>query len=188
VIDYVGDLSRADARLLRALAEQSEFILEFGCGASTQIFAAYGRRSVDAVETDPAWIEKTRRNLAALDIRRPVAFTSYLEFRPTRFYDLVFVDGIDELRQAFALAIWPSLSVDGLMAFHDTRRTEPHGESTTTDVQNVCAVIERYSTEIASVEFNRDDSNITVVAKRAPLPYEDWNLAERRTLQQIGLA
>lgn len=193
MIDYVGDLSRRDAELLRELAQRSPRILEFGAGASTQIFAAYGRGIVESVDTDPTWIERTKRNLTALgliapNLSRPFVFHRFEQFRPTPPYDLIFVDGVDELRAAFAFLTWPALAVGGVMAFHDTRRTAPHGASLTSDVQNVCALIERHSPEIDGVVLNQHDSNTTVVTKRAPLALEDWNAIEGRTLAQIGLA
>lgn len=188
MIDYVGDVSREDAKLLRSLAERSDRILEFGCGASTQIFAAYGRGVVHSVETHPEWIAKTRRNLASLGIERPVHFHQVAGFQPEGQYDLVFVDSIDELRQHLALMAWPFVSVGGAMCFHDTRRTKPHGESLTSDVQNVCALIERYSPEIEFIALNEDDSNTTVVTKRAPLLYVDWMKSEERTPEQMGIA
>jgi len=185
---YIGDLSRADATLLQQLAARAARILEFGCGASTQLFAAYGQDRVESVETDPAWIAKTERHLAALPDARPVVFHRWESFRPEGPYDLIFNDGIDRLREAFAFATWPHLQVGGVCCFHDTRRTRPHGGSATTDVQNVCALVARHAAEIERVELNREASNITVVTKRAPLPYEDWNVVEGRSPAQIGLA
>ncbi|MGH6742366.1 MAG: class I SAM-dependent methyltransferase [Bradyrhizobium sp.] len=188
MIEYIGDVSREDAALLRSIAERSSRILEFGCGASTQIFRAYGAGSVESVETDPAWIEKTHRNLRALGLDQPVTVHLYQTFEPAGQYDLIFVDGIDERRQEFALLTWPALTVGGAMCFHDTRRTKPHGPSPTSDVQNVCALIERHSPEIETVFVNRNNSNTTVVMKRAPLLYEDWMQTEDRTPAQMGIA
>jgi predicted O-methyltransferase YrrM len=188
MIPYVGDLSRADAELLRSLACRSTRILEFGAGASTQIFATYGSGVVYSVEMDPAWIERTARNLKALRVRQRVDFRGPHDALPFGSFDLIFIDSTDELRAGFAFCSWKMLAVGGKMCFHDTRRTKPHGASTTTDVQNVCAIIERHSSEIDSVVLNQRDSNITVVTKRAALLYEDWNVAEERTLEQIGLA
>lgn len=190
MIPYVGDLSRNDAALLKELAEQAHRILEFGAGASTQIFAAYGEGLVHSVETDPAWIRKTERNLDRLyrAIKlRPVRFFSYV-FEPEGPYDLIFVDGVDELRQAFAVRTWPHLAVGGTMAFHDTRRRGPHGVSATSDMQNVCALVLHFLPEIDSVLVNTCESNTTLVRKRVPLLLEDWNIVEGRTPEQIGLA
>lgn len=188
MIPYIGDVSREDAALLRSLAECSRRILEFGCGASTQIFAAYAVGTVTSIETDPAWIARTKRNLAALQIEREVDFRLYDDFRLDGDYDLIFVDGIDELRAAFSLLTWPALRVPGMMLFHDTRRIKPHGVSPTSDVQNVLALVERFSPEVDRVLLNAGHSNTTVVMKCTPLPYVDWMKSEARTPAQMGIA
>lgn len=188
MIPYIGCISRQDARLLQNLAWRSQRILEFGSGASTQIFAAYSSGSILSVETHPDWIVKTKLNLDMLGIKKPVAFVDHFVFEPSGTYDLVFVDGIDEFRLPFALMAWPYLTVGGMMAFHDTRRTKPHGPSKTSDVQNVCALIQRFSTEVDRVVLNQDESNTTLVTKRSPLLYEDWQKIEGRTDAQMGLA
>lgn len=186
MIDYVGDLSRNDAALLRDLGSESTCALEFGAGASTQILAHYCGK-VDCVETDARWIDKTAARLAALGIADRVAFHPFGQM-PIKAYDIIFVDGADELRRRFALMAWECLALDGLMIFHDTRRTTTHGMSGTTDMQNALAVIALNAFEISRVEFNWQDSNCTVIWKREPLPYVDWNIAEGRSLAQIGLA
>lgn len=189
LIEYIGDVSRRDAELLKKLAEGSHRILEFGVGASTQIFAAYGRGTVDAVDTSPDWIAKTKRNLARLGIgESTVRFHDYYEFTPAGMYDLIFVDGMNELRLPFALMMWRSLITGGRMALHDTRRTHPYGKADTSDVQHVAAILERHSTEILRVDLNQNDSNTTVIVKREPLLLEDYNAIEGRTPEQLGLA
>lgn len=194
MIDYVGDLSRRDAELLLALAGKADRILEFGAGASTQIFAAYGRGTVDSVETDPVWIGNTQRNLARIELSSSaVAFHNYTEFVAAcasgiAAFDLCFVDGADALRLDFALMTWPALKVGGKMLFHDTRRTKPHGDSPTSDVENVCILIARFSPEIDRVVMNQADSNISIITKREPLLLQDWNAVEHRTNEQIGIA
>ena len=195
MINYIGDLSRADAELLRVFAEKADRILEFGVGASTQIFAAYARCGpVHSVETDPTWIEKTQRNLIRLDEAqpgaiKPVLFYLYESYRLSWGFDLIFIDGVDELRQDFALLTWAALEPGGAMLFHDTRRSIPHGDSPTTDLQNALAVVDRFALEVDRVLLNHADSNITIVRKRlVPLVLEDWNEVEGRALEQIGLA
>lgn len=188
MIPYIGCVSREDAFLLQSLAERSDRILEFGSGASTQIFAQYCCGTVESVETDLSWVVKTKRSLAALGIRGAVTFHGFSSFKPHGKYDLILIDNVDELRQEAALLSWPFLSLGGWMCFHDTRRTTPHGPSTTTDVQNACAVVARYSTEVASVVLNQNDSNTTVITKRrSPLLYVDWMVSEGRTPAQMGL-
>lgn len=192
MIPYIGDLSRNDAVLLKNLAEQADRILEFGVGASTQIFAAYAKGSVTSVDTDPTWIDRTNARLDALAASgvalRPVVFVPYADFEPAGAYDLVFVDGIDELRLEFALKTWDALAPWRSMAFHDTRRTKPHGPSKTSDIENVATVLARHALEIDHVLVNTLDSNITLVRKRTPLALEDWNVVEGRTPEQIGIA
>ena len=95
MIPYIGDISKQDAVVLKELAEQSVDILEFGCGASTQVLAAYTSGSVISVDTAPAWIRKTREHLKRLNLPE-VSFCSYDEFVTWRGgpYDLVFNDGL----------------------------------------------------------------------------------------------
>lgn len=189
MIPYVGDVSKRDAEVLRVLAKRASRILEFGCGASTQILAAYGRGSVASVETDYAWIKKTRRNLEVLEIKKEVEFYLYDEFEIylSSQFDLIFIDGVNHLRLPFAFRTWPALAVGGAMCFHDTRRTTPHGIAVTSDVQNVSTILASHSAEITSVMVNQEDSNITVIRKREPLLLEDWVAVEGRTPQQMGL-
>lgn len=187
MIPYVGDLSRLDAELLRRLAERSDRVLEFGCGASTQIFAAYARGTVDSVDTEAIWIERTKRQLQALEIPRAVTFHPYQAFTVSGAYDLIFVDGLNELRLPFALMTWPALAVGGAMSVHDTRRTRPYGKAALSDVQCVCAILEAHALEIDTVAMNQANSNTTVIVKRLLLAYEDYNAIEGRTPRQLGL-
>lgn len=72
LLRYVGDLSRADAVCLAALAGRHRRVLEFGVGASTQIFAQAAGTGVTIVSLDRAamWIERTR---ALVDVLAPEA-------------------------------------------------------------------------------------------------------------------
>jgi predicted O-methyltransferase YrrM len=186
VIPYIGCVSREDAEVLRLLAERADRILEFGSGASTQIFRAYCTGAVYSVETDPEWIHRTLRNLHTLGLSG-VEFQMHDCFEPSGEYGVIFIDNADELRVQSALNAWPYLAADGVMAFHDTRRTKAHGLSETSDVQNVCAIIQRFSPEIDSVTLNAMDSNTTLVCKREPLLYENWQATEGRTDAEMGL-
>lgn len=193
MIPYIGVLSIADAHLLSELAASADRILEFGAGASTQLFAAYGRGQVTCIETEARWIQKTQRHLEQLGLTKPVSFRHVrnedrLALPADEQFDLVFVDGLDRLRLRFAIGAWPQLTVGGVMCVHDTRRTRPHGDADLSDVQNVCRVIEEYSTEIDSIVLNQGNSNTTVIRKRTPLLYEDWMQTEGRTPAQMGLA
>jgi tRNA A58 N-methylase Trm61 len=77
MINYIGDISKADANILADLAEQSENILEFGVGASTQVLAAYGKGKVTTTETSMEWVEKTKQNLKLLGIEKEVVDSRY---------------------------------------------------------------------------------------------------------------
>ena len=174
MIPYVGDLSKADAKILKDLAEKSERILEFGVGGSTQILAAYGKGKapIVTVETSLEWIGWTKNNLNLLGITREVLFADYYTFLPMEEYDLIFDDGADEFRLPFAYKTWPQLKEGGYMLFHDTRRGR--------DVQNIADFIVKFSPEIESVFINKDHSNITVIKKKKAEFYENWNVVEGR--------
>lgn len=174
MIPYVGDISRDDAKILKDLAEQSERILEFGVGASTQVLAAYGKGNAPilTVETSLEWVSRTQQNLNLLGITREVMFADYYTFLPIDEYDLIFDDGADEFRLPFAYKTWPNLKIGGYMLFHDTRRGK--------DVQNIADFIVMNSPEIESIFINKDHSNITVIKKKKAEFYENWNVVEKR--------
>lgn len=178
MIDYVGDISKQDAVVLAALASSATNILEFGSGASTQVLAAYGKCPVLSVETSAVWIKRTRGNLERLGLPA-VQFTSYADWagNPTGEYDLIFDDGVDGFRLEFAFAAWKLLKIDGIFAFHDTRRFQ--------DVANVVELLRKHSPEIRSVIVNKDHSNITTFRKKEAEFYDDWNVSEQRTPAQI---
>jgi predicted O-methyltransferase YrrM len=181
VIDYIGDISFADAELLAKLASESSRILEFGVGASTQVLAYYKTGMMISLETDQDWIEKTRRNLTRLGIAQDsVDFRQYDGFplQPTDRFDLIFNDGVDGYRREFAMKAWPLLLVGGMFCFHDTRRTG--------DVLNVCALLGAFSAEVEAVKFNLGHSNITTILKKSAEHYEDWNVIEKREPWQAG--
>lgn len=179
VIDYIGDISKADALVLKELAETHTAILEFGPGASTQVLAAYTSGHITSVETEEEWIEKAKANLMRLGLREP-RFILYEEFMecPGGPYDLVFDDGVTGYRLDFALLAWKQLKYGGSLCLHDTR--------TTREVKNVAELLVAYSAEIHSMTVNKDHSNITVIRKKPPEHYENWNLIEGREPWQIG--
>lgn len=182
---YIGDLSSQDAQLLAEMAKGAEDILEFGAGASTQIFAqaAPATCRITSIETDPRWIERTRRNLALLGVTRPVTFRSWKEWLTASaampgVFDLIFDDGVDKLRAKFAMHAWPLLRIGGKFLFHDTRRSK--------DAKNVNALLAKHYLEVDTVAFNTRSSNITVLIKKAPEPWVDWNVVERRAKWEYG--
>jgi predicted O-methyltransferase YrrM len=187
---FIGDLSREDAELLERYATNAHRVLEFGVGGSTQILA----QSIPeggvllAVETDPAWIATTKGRLAKLGVEGRVRFFAYEMWRArvmnvSPSFDLVFDDGVDDLRRPFALEAWPLLEPGGHMIFHDTRRFG--------DFVNVAWVIQERFEEVEEVRvnerFGKAASNVTVVKKKAREPYVNWNLSEGKPLWMYGV-
>lgn len=185
MINYIGDISKMDAEVLKEFAEQATNFLEAGSGGSTQVIANYCKGDVTSVESDPAWIEKTRRNIDLLGINKQVKFILYDDFinqEHTQQYDCVFVDLVDGYRKDFGiLAFDKLLKPGGIWMMHDQRRTG--------DIHNMAEVIRWYSAYIDTVLINYRESNITVIHKRDnpnALFYSDWNLDEKKASWQIG--
>jgi predicted O-methyltransferase YrrM len=178
MIPYVGDISKADAKILKDIASVSSRILEFGVGGSTQILAAYGLGTVTTVETELSWTTRTQENLKLLGIEKEVDFKVYRDFVPEGEYDFIFDDGADEFRLPFAFNTWNNLAIGGFLLFHDTRRGR--------DVQNIADFIVKHSPEIESVFINKDHSNITVINKKKAEFYENWNEVENREPWESG--
>lgn len=184
-MNYIGDLSREDAQVLARLARESSRILEFGVGGSTQIFAqavpAHAR--IVSLETEALWISKTEAVLEALGRRGLVEFRRYANWASTQAsgpaeYDLVFDDGVADLRLEFAQKAWGSLKIGGALLFHDTRRRA--------DARNLFDFCCEHHLEIESVEVNAGSSNLSIVRKKIAQPYVDWNKAEGRTKLMMG--
>ena len=177
MIDYVGDISKADAEVLANFASCSTKILEFGCGASTQVLASYSIGKLISLDTERLWLEKTAQHLIRLGIEvgkvQLLPFTFILDEKNLAgsTFDLIFDDGVDHLRRSFALSIWPYLEPDGWLLFHDQRRKH--------DWDNAAALIDRYWQEIGTVYYNHEDSNITCIQKRVkPAIYSNWQIDE----------
>jgi predicted O-methyltransferase YrrM len=186
---YVGDLSANDADLLARMSSSASNILEFGVGGSTQIFAqsAPEHARITSVETNLGWIERTGSLLRAMGQRHRVAFLEYSEWLDTRAapgdeapYDIIFDDGVDALRADFAERAWPALAIGGKLLFHDTRRPR--------DVMNVLNFCARHFVDVDSIELNAASSNISILTKKRPQPYVNWNTAEGRDDLLIGWA
>ena len=169
---YIGDISHEDYLVLRKLAEESKNILEFGVGASTQVISRYSNGEFTTIDTSSEWIEKTKANILQLGFNIYPEFSLYDDFKPSGKYNFVFNDGVDNLRLSFALMIWDYIPPGGVIAFHDTRRPN--------DVANVTALINAKFNEIDKIEMNKNHSNITLIHKKEPEPYKDWNITEGR--------
>lgn len=178
-IEFVGDLSREDAKVLARYGKESRQILEFGCGGSTQILAQCCPQTFVSVETDNSWIKRTKDNLSRIshtDWTSPT-FVPYDLFKSGEF-DLIFVDGIPDKRLDFAMHTWPMLKSGGYMIFHDTRRFEYF--------KNLAWVMQSFFNEIGHVGVNESDSNMSVIYKTDPVQYVNWNLTENKPLWAYG--
>lgn len=188
MIPYIGDISKADAELLKQMAEDSCNILEFGCGASTQVIAASidDQTSFLSIDTSQEWMDKTAQNLELLGIKGRNPFVEYNRFFNSiqeytaihKSFDFIFDDGVDGLRLDFANRIWPYLAVGGIIAFHDTRRGH--------DFNNVLQFLGSHMDEVGPVYFNNEGSNITLVGKKEPEPYSNWQIDEKKEPWQLG--
>ena len=179
-VRFVGDLSLQDACVLVEYGRKSKNILEFGAGGSTQIFAQCLPARLVTVETDPRWIDRTMSRVAMLDKKTEPAFVPF-DYYPTNFAaDLIFVDGISELRGKFCLNTWEQLKVGGVMIFHDTRRPEYF--------QHVLNLSHKFFNEISRIDVNVNQSNMTVVHKSPRLSYVDWNQIESKPAWAYGNA
>tara|TARA_R110000868_G_scaffold19150_5_gene82794 strand:+ start:5624 stop:5863 length:240 start_codon:yes stop_codon:yes gene_type:complete len=64
------------------------------------------------------------------------------------------------------------------MVFHDTRRFA--------DFQNAAWVAQLFYTEVKTIEVNANDSNLTLIYKRKPLTYVNWNETEGKPRWAYG--
>lgn len=184
---YIGDLSRADAAVLADFASKATVgILEFGVGASTQIFGSYASVKVVSVDSSKEWIRRTINNFALLGIPDTIEYHDFFQFLKNKgvfktippVYDLIFNDGDPFYRLQFAQLAWGLLAEGGNLLFHDTRKLE--------HVKDVARFFSENARTIGNIQTNVADSNITVIRKCAALPYEDWNVAEGRQQWEFG--
>lgn len=179
MIPYIGDISINDSRVLREMAETHNNILEFGCGASTQVLSSYSKHKILSVDTSQEWVDKTKNNIGLLEIENMPIFKIHASSSIYEgVYDFVFNDGVDSLRKDFALKIWGNIRIGGILAFHDTRRWQ--------DAKTVCNVLEQIYESVDNVIFNYNHSNITLVYKKEKEPYDNWQITENKEQWQIG--
>ena len=185
-LKFIGDLSKQDAKLVEKYARRASAVLEFGVGGSTQIISQALPQNVlfVSLDTDPAWIALTERNLQRLGVRSRCLMMHYDQWEPSpsEQFDLIFNDGAPDLRLEFALRCFSHLRIGGFLLFHDTRGLH--------HVKNVTRVIEAFHESIGRVTFNEVvdgiASNITVVEKKVKEPYVNWNEAEGRPPWAFG--
>ena len=179
----IGDLSRADISVLHRFGNKSKRILEFGAGGSTHIFSqCVAPEHIVSVETAQEWIDITQRRMATLENPKPVHFIDYnihaLQDTHGSNWDLIFIDGMDNLRHHSAHRTWADLNIGGVMMFHDTRREQ--------DIKNAMSIVSTYYNEIESVLCNYAGSNITVITKKKYEPWENWNHTEGKPMWAYG--
>lgn len=177
-IRFIGDLSLEDASILALYGRKSKSIIEFGAGGSTQIFSQCLPDIFVSVETSEYWIERTKSNLNKIINKTNPDFRNYGTYTEGK-YDLIFVDGIDELRRDFAINHWNSLRVGGVMIFHDTRRF--------IDFQNAAWVAQLFYKEISKIDVNYENSNMTIIHKKDATEYVNWNFNEGKPLWAYGI-
>ena len=174
MIDYIGDISKADAEALSRWATNAKNILEFGCGASTQVMAEATKGKITSIDTEPAWIAKTEAHLERQGNRDKVTFHPWglvpTGERSPEYYDFIFDDGVDHLRRVFGIQAWRELKVGGWLALHDQRRKA--------DFDNSLAIINEFFTEVGTVHFNHAHSNITFIQKKVNEPWSNWQIDE----------
>lgn len=186
---YLGDISRQDVMVLSRLARQANHLLEFGVGGSTQVLAQSKpwQAQLIAVDTDPHWLSRTQEILNHLPVHlETCTFLLYDDWlvhaaqlaHQQGLWDFVFIDLKDELRLAAAESAWPWLKLQGILAFHDTRRQR--------DLRHVLQFVDKYYLEISRIDFNSESSNISLIHKKIAEPYQNWNQAERRAAWQTG--
>jgi|APCry1669188970_1035186.scaffolds.fasta_scaffold107434_1 predicted O-methyltransferase YrrM len=179
---FTGDISLQDADILVQYSNQSKSILEFGAGASTQLFAQSGADYIVSVELVTYWSELTKKRLTQIQNATPVVFID--NFSNIRHdFDLIFVDGQDSLRKEFAITTWKLLKPNGIMIFHDTRRAQDFVQAT--------EVAQFFHNEISNIEVNAKasdnvSSNMTILHKKEFEPYINWNYSEGKPSWAYG--
>lgn len=177
-MNFIGDLSREDADVLEYFGRRSPRILEFGAGGSTQIFAQCQPEVLISVETAQEWVEKTKKNIERY---RPCTDPIFVQYgsHPRQQYDLIFVDGIWDLRLDFAKTVWPLLENECVMIFHDTRRWF--------DAHNAFDLAKVFWDEVDTIHMNHINSNCSIVQKRKKVEYVNWNETEGKPKWAYGI-
>jgi hypothetical protein len=184
--EFVGDLSLQDADVLAKYARKSKSILEFGVGGSTQIFAQALPDCLLSLETNPEWVSLTQEKLAMIETKTDPIFCdseSIGTHIQDKVFNLIFVDGVGELRLEFAMQTWNFLAPGGFMIFHDTRQQG--------DFVNLCNVAATNFTEIKRIDVNEPasngvSSNTSIIHKKVKEEYVNWNYVENKPLWAYG--
>lgn len=186
-IKFIGDLSISDVDLLVQYAKNSKNILEFGVGGSTQILSQCLPTKLISIDTDNAWIDITKSRIENKIENKIVPefylYSEGLEAIKNLKFDMIFVDGVPNLRSEFAVKTWNLLEIGGHMLIHDTRvqHNQEYGIN----------VLHQYFNEVESIFVNQKNqngktSNMTVIKKKIDEPYVNWNNEENKPMWAYG--
>lgn len=164
-----ADLSRADVRVLHALC-QGKRVVEFGCGGSTALLAAFASR-VWSYDTDPAWIARTNARLDREPDRSHVTVERCDETTPVTLpsADVYFIDGYVPLRPVWIHDVI-TRRLTKTIVVHDSR------SSAMSDVGRV--LVYPLTLFVRSLEYHTDGSNMLIIRVDAAVEYANWNEAE----------
>jgi len=175
---FIGSLSIQDAIIFSKQVENCQKVLEFGCGASTQIIAQCSNKDslIYSVDTNQKWMDGVKEFITnEMSINKNISFVSFENKNSIKEkdFDLIFDDGLAKNRLDFALWSWSKLkSNNGKLIIHDTRRP---GE-----INLVSTIFQKYGNEISNISVNPNHSSLTIITKKELEPYSDWNVVEKR--------
>lgn len=198
-IKWVGDLSLQDADLLAMYGRQATRVLEHGCGGSTMILAQTAP-SVVSYENVPKWKDVVEQRLSNLNLHHKAIIIGQNSIEP--FYnlvkdytfDLAFIDGEAKYRVSFIKKLWNTISDEGYVLFHDTRRDinvyKAARKTYRTDLTAI-EILKLFPHEVGEIVFNvrASDgvkSNITIIKKEKQPVYEDWQRQENKPKWAYG--
>lgn len=172
---YIGDISKNDAKLIAKYANKCSDILEFGCGASTQVMAQSSNAKIKTVDTSDKWIRINKKNISDLGVNlNNIQFIKYddIDTITTPTFDMIYNDGKNNLRPMFAMKMWSRLKIGGHMLIHDTRNVGY--------LKTITDCIGAFFNEISQIKLNANDSNISIIEKCSPISYKNWNKEEEK--------
>jgi len=183
---FIGDVSMEDADILAFYARNSDAILEFGMGGSTQILAQAKPEGafLYSVDNFQKYRDRAMAFVNELGCADNVKAGLYSDLDlGTQQFDMVFNDGMGQDRPVFAQQAWNNLKTGGVLLTHDTRHA--------VDFAPVLEFIKNNHNSISCVDINAIasngcSSNITVIHKKEHEPYVNWNYTEGKPMWAYG--
>lgn len=166
-----GDLSRQDVVTLCAECDNKK-VVEFGMGGSTLLLARCASELVSC-ETHPNWFEVTHNRLKQIkDKTNNIELHKNIDsVNMNKMYDVVFVDGVDNMRLPFANKF---INNTKKIIFHDSRRLN--------DFDLALQFMRTHYQRILEAKFHANNSNLIIITLNDhPVVWENWNETERRT-------